>query len=214
MISVSWAHLAIVGCRDLLLVLVVLGAIAPTAGVNAGGDEIGEAAAQTSVPEPDGYRLDNYRAPTPATLRGGEVVATAELATLWRGNGVILVDVLPQQKRPDNLPATTLWIAKPHHDIPGSVWLPDVGRGALSPQVEAYFTENLTRLTAGDRDRGLVFYCLRDCWMSWNAAKRAISYGYRRVYWYPDGTDGWSAAALPTAEATPVPMRDGQPAQP
>jgi PQQ-dependent catabolism-associated CXXCW motif protein len=180
----------------------------------AGGDEVGGAATQTLVPEPEGYRLENYRAATPATLRGGKVVTTAELATLWRGNGVILVDVLPQQKRPDNLPATTLWIAKPRRDIPGSVWLPDVGRGALSPEVEAYFTENLARLTAGDRGRSLVFYCLSDCWMSWNAAKRAISYGYRRVYWYPDGTDGWSAAALPTAQATPVPMRDGQPTQP
>jgi PQQ-dependent catabolism-associated CXXCW motif protein len=210
MISVSWRRSAIAGYRELLLILVALGSVAPTASVEAGGDEAGEAAAQTPVTEPDGYRLDNYRAATPATLRGGTVLKTAALQALWHGDGVILVDVLPQQKRPDNLPATTLWIAKPRYDIPGSVWLPDVGRGALSPAVEAYFKENLARLTAGDRDRGLIFYCLRDCWMSWNAAKRAISYGYRRVYWYPDGTDGWSAAALPTAEVTPVPMRDGQ----
>ena len=27
--------------------------------------------------------------------------------------------------------------------------------------------------------------------MSWNAAKRALSWGYSNVAWYPDGTDGW-----------------------
>jgi len=29
------------------------------------------------------------------------------------------------------------------------------------------------------------------------------SYGYTRLYWYRDGTTGWEAAALPTAEAMP-----------
>jgi PQQ-dependent catabolism-associated CXXCW motif protein len=192
----------------------VAACLAPTPSGTAGGDEASEAAGQIPAPEPDGYRLDEYRAPTPAAIRGGKVLRTAELESLWRGNDAILVDVLPQQKRPDNLPATTLWIAKSRYDIPGSVWLPDVGRGALSPEVEGYFRDNLARLTAGNRNRGLVFYCLRDCWMSWNAAKRAISYGYRRVYWYPDGTDGWVAAALPTAEATPAPMANKQATQP
>jgi rhodanese-related sulfurtransferase len=40
--------------------------------------------------------------------------------------------------------------------------------------------------------------------MSWNAAKRAASWGYRRVYWYRDGTDGWEAAKLLLTEAEPV----------
>ena len=30
--------------------------------------------------------------------------------------------------------------------------------------------------------------------MSWNAAKRAIGYGYTDVTWFPGGTDGWAAA--------------------
>ena len=37
----------------------------------------------------------------------------------------------------------------------------------------------------------LLFFCLADCWMSWNAAKRAQEYGYTSVLWYPEGTDGW-----------------------
>ena len=55
----------------------------------------------------------------------------------------------------------------------------------------------------------MVIYCLRDCWMSWNAAKRALSYGYPNVAWYPDGTDGWERASLPVEDTQPVPRTDG-----
>ena len=41
--------------------------------------------------------------------------------------------------------------------------------------------------------------------MSWNAAKRALSLGYPRIAWYPDGTDGWIAAGLPVEPIKPVP---------
>jgi rhodanese-related sulfurtransferase len=40
--------------------------------------------------------------------------------------------------------------------------------------------------------------------MSWNAAKRAVSWGYTAVYWYRDGTDGWEAAKLPVENAEPA----------
>jgi PQQ-dependent catabolism-associated CXXCW motif protein len=50
-----------------------------------------------------------------------------------------------------------------------------------------------------------VIYCLADCWMSWNAAKRALADGYANVAWYPDGTDGWERANLPTEETQPQP---------
>ena len=42
--------------------------------------------------------------------------------------------------------------------------------------------------------------------MSWNAVKRASSYGYRRIYWSRAGTDGWLEAGHPVEEATPVPI--------
>jgi 3-mercaptopyruvate sulfurtransferase SseA len=44
--------------------------------------------------------------------------------------------------------------------------------------------------------------------MSWNAAKRAPSYGYSNVAWYPEGTDGWQRADLPVAESQPEPRED------
>ncbi len=39
--------------------------------------------------------------------------------------------------------------------------------------------------------------------MSWNAAKRAISWGYANVIWFPDGTEGWAEADLPLVEGKP-----------
>jgi PQQ-dependent catabolism-associated CXXCW motif protein len=63
----------------------------------------------------------------------------------------------------------------------------------------------LTRATDGDRDRAVVIYCLADCWMSWNAAKRAAEWGWRAVHWYRDGMDGWEFAGLPTEILHPAP---------
>jgi rhodanese-related sulfurtransferase len=40
--------------------------------------------------------------------------------------------------------------------------------------------------------------------MSWNAAKRALALGYRKVLWYPEGTDGWSRRGLPLERRTPL----------
>jgi PQQ-dependent catabolism-associated CXXCW motif protein len=142
----------------------------------------------------------------PATLAGGTVLDTAGVQETRRLPGTILIDVLPEQKRPDNLPANTLWIPKARFNIPGSVWLPDVGRGALSDSMDAYYRSNLERLTDADRSRTIIIYCLAECWMSWNAAKRAIEYGYSSVYWYPGGTDDWTAAGLPTEESQSVPL--------
>jgi len=155
--------------------------------------------------EPDGYRQDDYRAQTPATLRGAAVLTTPDAQALWQARGALFVDVLPHAPRPANLPAGTIWRDKPHDSIPGAAWLPDVGHGTLAAETEAYFKRNLASLTADDRDKPLVVFCKKDCWMSWNAAKRALDYGYRHVYWYPDGVDGWAAAALPLVPLEPRP---------
>jgi PQQ-dependent catabolism-associated CXXCW motif protein len=81
------------------------------------------------VPEPDGYRLGDYRAPTPATLRGARAIGTDEAETIWRSHSASFVDVLPRAPRPRDLPAGTLWRDKPRANIPGSIWLPDTGYG-------------------------------------------------------------------------------------
>ena len=164
----------------------------------------GVAARAQDVDEPDGYRTGDYRAQTPATLKGARVVTTAQAEAMWRGGKAVFVDVLPHAPRPANLPAGTVWREKPRMSIPGSVWLPDTGYGELAPLTEDYLRSNLARITAGNSAKLLVIYCLRNCWMSWNAAKRALAMGYTNVAWYPDGTDGWAEAGLPLAESTPV----------
>jgi len=166
---------------------------------------IGATAAGAPPPEPSGYRMDDYRAPTPATLHGATVLSTAEALAHWQQQDAVFIDVLPQVPRPTGLPASTIWREKPREDLPGSIWLPDTGYGELAPVMKDYFERGLASASSGNRDRMLVFYCLANCWMSWNAAKRAIALGYTHVAWYPDGTDGWAADHLPLELRTPLP---------
>ena len=154
--------------------------------------------------EPAGYRLDGYRSPTPATLAGAVTVDTAAARRLVEDGAAVPVNVLKLDR--STLPGGPWLLAKPQPQIPGGVWLPNVGLGEPGPEVESYLRRNLERLTGGERGRGLLFYCLADCWMSWNAAKRALTLGYARVYWYRDGIDGWSEAGLPTQDGGPVPL--------
>jgi PQQ-dependent catabolism-associated CXXCW motif protein len=155
--------------------------------------------------EPPGYRMDDYRSPTPATLQDANVLTTDQAHDLWVKRQATFIDVLPQPPRPPGLPAATVWHPKPRRDIPDSIWLPDTGYGALAPVMETYFAQGLASASGGDTARILVFYCLHDCWMSWNAAKRAITLGYTNVAWYPDGTDGWEAHGFPTELREPIP---------
>jgi PQQ-dependent catabolism-associated CXXCW motif protein len=157
------------------------------------------------IAEPEGYRLEDYRAPTPATLHGANVIGTERAGQLWRDHQASFVDVLPRPPRPRNLPEGTVWRDKPRANIPDSIWLPDTGYGELASSTADYFARGLQKASGGDRARPLVFYCLADCWMSWNAAKRAIALGYSDVAWYREGTDGWVAAGLPLQDAAPEP---------
>jgi quinoprotein dehydrogenase-associated probable ABC transporter substrate-binding protein/PQQ-dependent catabolism-associated CXXCW motif protein len=157
------------------------------------------------VPEPDGYRMADYRAPVPATLEGAEVLTTEQLETLVKAEAPLLIDVMPAPRKPRD---TGLWMPPKRDNIPGSHWLANTGYGELSAEFEDFFGDELARLTEGDPGRRLVFYCEADCWMSWNAAKRALSLGYGNVAWYPAGAAGWAAAGLPLERAEPAPMPD------
>ena len=161
--------------------------------------------AQGNALEPTEYRAENYRAPVPATLAGARVLATQEAEAIWRAGAAVFIDVLPHPPKPQNLPAGTIWREKLRLNIPGSVWLPDTGYGMLSAATEDYLREGLARASGGDRAKLLVIYCQADCWMSWNAAKRALTYGYSNVAWYSEGTDGWQRANLPVEESQPQP---------
>lgn len=133
------------------------------------------------------------------------MINTAEARALLDRRDVVWIDLLPRPRRPQGLPDGTLWLPSPRYGVPGSLWLPEAGRGALSAATEAWFRTTVTHATGDDRDRPIVFYCLAECWMSWNAAKRVAGWGYRQVLWYRDGIDAWEAAGLPTEVLQPVP---------
>jgi PQQ-dependent catabolism-associated CXXCW motif protein len=161
------------------------------------------AVAGETVAEPAGYRMEEYRAAVPASLKGAKVVSTEEAIALWKDKSAVFVDVLPHDPKPANLPAGTIWKEKVREDIPGSIWLPNVGYGVINKETEAYFRKGLASRLGDDTNRKVLFYCMDNCWMSWNAAKRAVKWGYRSVLWYPQGTDGWVAAKQPTQRNEP-----------
>lgn len=156
-------------------------------------------------PEPNSYRTDTYRAPVPLTLKGARALSSDEAMKVWSKKQAIFIDVYPHPPKPAGLPAGTIWRETSHMTIEDAVWLPNVGYGGLSPQYTAYFERNLKKLTKGDKTKPLVFFCLRNCWMSWNAAKRAMSYGYSNVSWFRDGTDGWQEIGGLVVQAHPLP---------
>lgn len=154
-------------------------------------------------PEPVGYRIDGYRDPVPATLTGAKVLGHADALAVWQSKTAVFIDVYPHAPKPPNLPAGTLWRETTHQSIENAKWVPNVGYGVLSADIEAYFKRQLETLSGGDKAKPLVFFCLRNCWMSYNAGKRALSYGYSNVMWFRDGSDAWQEMGQLVVDAVP-----------
>ena len=160
--------------------------------------------------EPSGYWTGPINSPVPLTLSGGTVIKSAhELRKLLRQSGTLIVDVSNAPRRPENLASGAPWLPLPHRAIPGSLWIPGVGLGEIPVAVDDFYRQTLAAATHEHLSRPLVIYCHRSCWLSWNAAKRAISYGYRNVYWYRDGIEGWKAAGYKTAVIEPQVAPEG-----
>jgi PQQ-dependent catabolism-associated CXXCW motif protein len=132
-------------------------------------------------------RLRPYHAPTPLTIPGAQVLRTRELQALAAGAGApILIDVLSEEG---------------HVTVAGALWLSGAGRGTnFMDPVQSVLVPLLAKLSAGDKARPMVFLCANSqCWLSYNAALRAVAAGYEKVYWYRGGIEAWAAAGLPTA---------------
>ena len=157
-----------------------------------------------------GYRMGHYRAALPARAPGSVRLNIKQLRDKIAKKQVALIDVAAHVGAGYN-PITGEWfVQKKRYNIPGSIWIPDVGAGYLTPVMARYFRETLEKATGGDRTRGVVLYCTSDCWMSWNAVKRASGWGYNNLYWFPEGSDGWREAGFELAEAKPAPVRVGE----
>lgn len=161
------------------------------------------AAGSDNVPEPEGFWSGPINSAVPATITGGKVIHTHELAALLARSKPLVIDVSNEAQRPSGMAPDAIWLPLPQEVIPGSVWLPGAGMAEIAPETDALFRKLLSQRTNGDRDHPIVIYCHERCWLSWNAAKRAIGYGYRRVHWFPEGVEGWRAAGKSTAIAKP-----------
>lgn len=155
-----------------------------------------------AVPQPAGYRLDDYRAPVPAALTGARTVDVAGLQAVLSKEDALLVDVMPTQPKPKDRPVNAIWRDPQRESIAGAVWLANMGYGRLSETEADAFRDELLR-RAGSLDRPIVIFCEVDCWMSWNAAKRALEYGFRNIIWFPGGTTAWREAGLKWETVTP-----------
>lgn len=160
------------------------------------------AQAEPALFNAEGYRVEHYRSPTPEQLDGVQTLDTAGLKQLLSNKpDTVLIDVLRRS-----------WVhgqfinEEAHRNIPHSLWLANTGEGELTAQWQHYFRHYLEQATRGNKTHPLVVYCKADCWLSWNASRRAHAWGYQQVYWYREGIDGWQNAELPTELATPEPV--------
>ena len=153
-----------------------------------------------------GLRIARQRAPTPDDVPAPARLADTAKAASLIAEGAIAIDVFGAlQSRYDELDGTWL-VGTPRESLPGSIWLPEVGRGTLDDEMARYLSDNLARLTGGDTAHPILVFCVADCWMSWNASQRIALLGYEQVYWYRLGTDGWLDAGYELVPVTPVPV--------
>ena len=138
----------------------------------------------------------------PDTVPGADVLHIPVMQALVAQQDAILIDVLPAPRRPPAMRQGIPWLPVPHPSLPGSLWWPDIGRGEIPDKMASRVKQRLTEVTQGNPGRMVVFFCLADCWMSWNAARRAGEMGFRAA-WFPEGVDGWQAAGLPTEDTLP-----------
>lgn len=158
------------------------------------------AQAETALFSEDGYRLSHYRSPTPTHTEYAHTLDTPAVQRLLNEQPQTqLIDVYRRPWRHGRFIEDEV-----HANLPGSLWLANTGDGELSSQWQDYFSHHLQQASHGDKGWPLVFYCRADCWLGLNAVKRAHTLGYRNLYWYRDGIDGWQQAGLPLVRAQPL----------
>lgn len=161
---------------------------------------------QQPIKEPVDYRMNDYRGTVPMTVRGAGVIEGARQLQdfMDNNNRAILLDVYPAPRKPDNFTKDDLWIEPKRQTLPDALWLANVGMGVLTVELDKLFLLQLEQLTQGDKSHIVVIFCEPECWHSWNAAKRAVSYGYTNIHWYRQGVAGWQKENFPLGTKEPV----------
>lgn len=136
-------------------------------------------------------KIPPVHAPTPLSIPGGRVIRTLELKRLLeRNKDVVVIDVLETKTR---------------QSVPGAHWVAGGGGPKFTQGYEARYLSVLQNLSGDDKTRPLVFLCFNsECWLSYNAALRAVKAGYKDVLWYRGGSEAWKAAGLEMQELTRI----------
>lgn len=138
-----------------------------------------------------GYRITHYRAVVPIAPEGVDRLSIGDVVKMARTGRAILVDVSPAEGGIRDTVTGRWHLAMSHETIPGAHWFPEAGRGQLVDGIERWFVDGVKHLQSNRRDRSIVVFCLADCWMSWNAARRLHGAGLYNVKWFAEGIDGW-----------------------
>ena len=143
-----------------------------------------------NVAPTDALRTSAYHAPTPRAIPGGRMVRTTGLEAMRKARRrPYLIDVLGGES---------------HRTIAGAFWLAGAGAGDLNADEARRFRDAMAKFAAGDRNQPIVFFCAdSQCWLSYNAALRAIAAGYTNIMWYRGGLAAWGHAGLPMTESEP-----------
>ena len=136
------------------------------------------------VPPTSELHAGQFHGPTPTSIPGGQVITTQALAGLLRGGQgpVLVLDVLGGPEI-----------------IQGAQYaVPAAQPGSFNDQTQQQLSQYLQQATGGNKQHAIALYCLSpQCWMSYNAALRAINLGYTNVLWYRGGIESWKQAGLP-----------------
>ncbi len=139
------------------------------------------------VPPTPYLRPGQFHAPTPTAVPGANTLSTEALAQAVNGGvRLILIDVLGGQ-----------------YSLPGAQMAPAMASpGSFSDQIQRQTVTWLGQISGGDSAIPIVIFCSGpECWLSYNAALRAVAAGYTNVYWYRGGLDAWQMAGLPLRPA-------------
>ncbi len=126
--------------------------------------------------------------PTPTSIPGGRLVTTREIYEMVR------------RTRGDRSTAPRSFdILGGPERLPGALAAVPAGQpGSFDDPTQREFGQFLQGVTQGRKDLPMIFYCAsNECWLSYNAALRAIKLGYTNVLWYRGGLEAWKYAKLP-----------------
>ena len=158
--------------------------VALLAGLAAQAQDVVEEDRDFGVTPSTELQIENHASPTPLEIPRGITLRTVELRRMMQAPveaQPLLFDVLGGDG---------------HETLPGAIWIPGAGRGtSFDDGLQAHLANFLQFATRGNKAKTMVFYCTGPrCWLSYNAALRAMRLGYTDVRWYRGGIQAWGAS--------------------